>query len=296
MFDKNSIYALLTAAFFASLGILAKNIYNYDYMNSYVMLFYSSVFSVIFMFCILMIKYKNFSFLKNINRKGMIMAIFNGGLVALFLTNATSLKSLEYIDAGIQKVLVFSYPIFILAINGILLGKKLEKKDIISILIMMIGLILTIGKIEGSTNVITGIIIALSSSLFNAIYSILEENSKVEISDQLVYWFYAFIAASICSTVFLFFSNDLVNIKYTLNNWILLTLLISCAVFCFTLPYVCFLKSIEKIGAIKTGIILSIAPVLTILLSIIILHERLTVIQTFGTLLIIGSTVFSSLK
>ncbi len=296
MFDKNSIYALLTATFFASLGILAKYIYGYDYMNSYIMLFYSLFFSAAVMLFILLIKYKNFSFIKNIDKNGIIMGTFNGGLFALFLTNAASLKSLEYMDAGIQKVLMFSSPIFILAINGIFLGKKLDKKDIISIIIMMIGLILTIGKIEGSTNIIAGIIIALCGSLFNAIYSILEENSKTEINDQLVYWFYAFIASSIYSIIFLLFNNDLINIKYAFNSIVLLILLTSSAIFCFTLPYICFLKSIEKVGAVKTGIIMSMAPVMTILLSIIILHEHLTIFQILGTVLIVAATIFSSLK
>lgn len=296
MFDKNSVYAFSTAILFASLGIFAKYIYGYNFMDAYIMFFYSAFFSTVLLFFVLLTKYKNFSFLKNIDKKSMYMAVFNGGLFALFLTNLASLKSLEYIDAGIQKVLVFLSPLFILPINSLFFGKKLNKRDVVSIVIMILGLVLIVGKLGTSKNITIGLIIALFGSFFNAIYSILEENAKTVIPDQLVYWFYAFFASSIYSVIFLLFDGDISNVMSIFGSLNLILLIISSSILCFTLPYICFLKSIEKIGAVKTGIILSLSPVATILLSICILHEHFTISQVLGIVLVVTSIIFSSLK
>lgn len=224
------------------------------------------------------------------------MAVFNAALFALFLTNLASLKSLEYIDAGVQKVLVFLSPLFILPINSLFFGKKLNKRDAISIIIMVLGLILIVGKMGKSKNVAIGVMIALFGSFFNAIYSILEENAKTIIPDQLVYWFYAFFASSIYSAIFLLFNGSISNAMNIFGSLNLILLIISSSIFCFTLPYICFLKSIEKIGAVKTGIILSLSPVATILLSVCILHEHFTMSQVLGIVLVVTSIIFSSLK
>lgn len=297
MVNENSIYAFLTAFMFASLGIFAKYVFQYNNINANIMFFSSLLFSTVFLFIILIIKYKNFSFLK-ISKENLKSAIICSSLFALFLSNLLGLQSLEYIDAGIQKVIVYSDPLFILIINILFLKKKINKSDIFNITLILIGLFLIIGKIDflNNKNILLGIILSAFASFFVALYSVLEENTKVKIENPITYWFYSFALATFYLSLYITFTKEIVNIKYIFFDLKLFLLLLSSAILNFALPYITFLKSLNTIGAIKTGIILSLCPVITIILSVFILNEQLNFMQICGTLLIIGASIISSLK
>lgn len=47
------------------------------------------------------------------------------------------------------------------------------------------------------------------------------------------------------------------------------------------------------IGAIKTSIYIYVSPVITVILSVLILHEKITVISIIGTVLILIGLVIS---
>ena len=55
----------------------------------------------------------------------------------------------------------------------------------------------------------------------------------------------------------------------------------------------CFLYGISYIGASKAALISTLEPVSTIFTSAIILSERLSLIQIFGALMVIGSGILS---
>ena len=64
MKNKGFLYALGTALMFASMGTLVKFTYKYSIMNANLLFFTSSVISCLFFMTLLLIKHKNFSFLK----------------------------------------------------------------------------------------------------------------------------------------------------------------------------------------------------------------------------------------
>ena len=49
----------------------------------------------------------------------------------------------------------------------------------------------------------------------------------------------------------------------------------------------------QWIGAIKTSIYIYVSPVITVILSVLILHEKITVISIIGTVLILIGLVIS---
>ncbi|MFR2038329.1 MAG: EamA family transporter [Anaerobutyricum sp.] len=51
--------------------------------------------------------------------------------------------------------------------------------------------------------------------------------------------------------------------------------------------------STKWIGAIKTSIYIYVSPVITVILSVLILHEKITVISIIGTVLILIGLVIS---
>lgn len=293
MLNKGFLYATSTAIMFATMGIFTKFAYNYDAVNANTLFFSSSLISCLFFLVILLIKYKNFSFLK-INKKDLILSLLSGGLFGLFLANLSVLKALQYVDVSIQKIITYSNPLFIALINLFIFKDKLTKQSITTILLMIIGLFLVVGKLNlNGSNIITGIIFAILSSLFVAVYSVSSERSNSTI-DYMQYWFFAFLGSFIYASIYMLFIGELSTVSgLFIFDIKLITLLLCIAVINFALPYITFYKAIATIGAEKTGIILTMAPVLSIFLSVVLLNEKLTMLQILGAGLILLASILS---
>lgn len=299
MFNKGFFYALMTAIMFATMGILTDFVYRYHFMNADLLLFSSLFIGSVFLLILFCYNNKkNFSFnLLKINKRDLMIASITGGLFGLFLGNLAVLKSLQYVNVNVQKIITNSNPLFIVLINWIIFKDKLTKNSIINVILIVLGLFLVIGKMDFSgANIITGIVLAILSSLFIAIYSVLSERKTTNI-DHIKYWFYAFLCACLLTIFYIGFSSEITQIKYLFTNDLkLIFLLFSVSIINFVLPYLTFNKAIINMGAEKTGIVLAITPVITIILSILILNETPTILQFIGALLIITASLLSCKK
>ncbi len=294
MSNIGSIYALITAILFATLGIFAKYIYEYN-ISSEMVFFSSSLISTLIMFFVLLIKEKNLHSLK-IKKKDFLLSFIAAGFLALFCCNISVLKSLNYIDAGVQKVIAFSSPIFTTFIYFTFFRRKISKEELISLSIMIIGLLLIIGNMNFTDSlVVRGILLSVMAAIFASLYSIITEEFKTKINHN-VYWFYAFLGASFSSLIYMIFSNIDINITNIVSNFKLMLLLLASAILNFVIPYITQFMAITTIGAIKTGVILTLSPVVCVLLGIIMLGEKVTFLQIIGMVLVVIASITVSKK
>lgn len=294
MSNRGSLCAVITAALFATLGIFAKYIYGYQ-LSSEMVFFFSSVISTLVLFSILLIKEKNLNLLK-IKKKDFIISFVVAGFLALFCCNISVLKSLNYIDAGVQKVIAYSSPIFTTFIYMTFFRKKITKMEFISLFIMLVGLVLIVSNMDFTdSSVFRGILFSLMAAIFSSLYSIITEEFKTNIN-YIVYWFYAFLGASISVLIYMIFSNIPIDISIVTSNFNLVLLLITSAILNFVIPYITQFLAINSIGAIKTGIILTLSPVLCVLLGVFLLGESVTFLQVIGMILVVIASLLISKK
>lgn len=289
------LYALLSSLFFSTIGVVANFLYKYS-ISPNLSFFSSSIISVIILFFVLLIKYKNLSFLKLNSKKDLISVSIYSGFFCLFLVNVLILFSLNYIDSGIQRILTCSSPLFVVLINYFFLKQKISKNSLISIFLMFVGLFLIFDGINiDSFYVLMGLMFAILSSIFIAVYCILTEMNNNTISDGLIYWFYGFLFSAIYSLILIFIQKDSFSSLLT-NNINFFLLLLSMGIFNFLLPYIFYLKSISTIGAEKTTIISSSAIVMSMFFGFFILKESFTLLQVFGAIAIMIAVIFSAIK
>lgn len=291
---NGSLYAVITAVLFATFGIFAKYIYEYN-INSDMVFFFSSFISTFIMFFIVILKNKDLKSLR-IKEKDFLLSFVAGGFLALFCVNVSVLKSLNYIDAGVQKVIAFSSPIFTTFIYVAFFRRKISKRESASLIVMLLGLLMIIGnmKIDNSF-VVRGILLSIMAAIFNSLYSIITEEFKTKI-DQNVYWFYAFLGATISSLVYIIFNHVETNIVSILTNFKLMLLLIASAIMNFVVPYITQFIAINSIGAIKSGVILTLSPVVCVILGIVMLGEKVTILQVIGMIFVVVASVTISQK
>ena len=289
------LYALLSSFLFSTMGVIANYLYNYN-ISPNLSFFSSSIISVIILFFILLIKYKSLSFLKLNNKKDLVSISVYSGFFCLFLVNVLVLFSLKYIDSGIQRVITYSNPLFVVLINYFFLKKEINKNSLISIFLMFIGLFLVINNLNtNNTNILKGLFFALLSGIFIAIYSILAEKEENNINDDLIYWFYGFLFSGIYSLILIFIQQESMSVLLILNFKFYL-LLLSMGIFNFLLPYIFFLKSISTIGAEKTTIISSSTIAMSMFFGFFVLKESFALLQVFGAIAIMIAVIFSAIK
>ncbi len=294
MSNSGSFYAVITAALFATLGIFTKYIYNY-HLSSEMVFLSSSIISTIVTFFILLIKEKNPNSLK-IRKVDFIISFIVAGFLALFCCNISVLKSLNYIDAGVQKVIAYSSPIFTTFIYVTFFRRKITKLEFASLSVMLVGLILIIGNMNFTdSSIFKGILFSLMAAIFSSLYSIITEEFKTEIN-FIVYWFYAFLGASVSVLIYMIFNSIPINFAIITSNFELTLLLLASAILNFVIPYITQFLAIGSIGAIKTGVILTLSPVLCVLLGVFLLGEGITFLQIVGMVLVVIASLVISKK
>jgi drug/metabolite transporter (DMT)-like permease len=291
---KGIIYALISALSLSSVGVFAKNLYEYENVDAELLFFSSLVFGVIVLFVMLVSKNGNL-FPPKISRNDFILASLSIGFFGTFLPNLLSFKSLEYLNAGVQRAVVYSSPVFVLLINFFILRKKQAVRDVISVLLVVISLVLVVGKVSmgGDEHTFFGFVLAMLSCITFAIYSVIEENARYDVSDKISQLFYSTLSSLLLATIYMFVVGKIDTIKYMFHDMNLVVLLFLFALITFVLPYITLLKSIEIVGAVNANVLLAITPVASMILSMFLLGEHMSISQVIGVFLITAAPIVS---
>jgi drug/metabolite transporter (DMT)-like permease len=211
-----------------------------------------------------------------------------------YLGSKADYTAIHLIGAGISRLLLFTFPVFVIILNALINRQFPDKKQVITIVCCQIGLFLTLGGLNLQLVRLNlyGALFSIISAVSYAFYIILIGKKAAKIDSQyLITWviLYAFLFIAID----FFFSNDLRQLQLTKNAffWILLM-----SIFSTALPLTLFAEAIKRIGANHSAIVSTIGPVFTLVASFIILQESYSYIQLVGAAIILVSICFHTLR
>jgi drug/metabolite transporter (DMT)-like permease len=201
---------------------------------------------------------------------------------------------LQYISAGLERLILFLTPSFVLLISFFFLKKKIGAREWIALGTAYLGTVLVFihdAKI-GGVNVTLGSAFVLASALSYALYLLLS-GELVRRTGALRLVSYAMCVSSAACIVQFFLlrpSSMLVQppAVYGLS-------LIN-AVLCTVLPVFLTMIAVERIGAATASQAGMIGPVSTLFFGAIILGEPITGIQLAGTALVLAGIYLLSRK
>ncbi len=218
------------------------------------------------------------------------------GLTGITIYNLFLNLAIDYSLASNVSVIIAAAPLFTGIFSFLLRIDKPYINFFIGFIISIVGIIILSfnGKIELQLNPL-GDIMAIISSMGWGLYSVLitkitERNYDVILSTRKVI-FYGIIFM-IPSFFFLDFSP---NFK-SLTKPIILFNMIFVAVFASGICFIIWNKATSLIGAIKTNIYVYLTPVITIIVSIIVLKEKITLIALLGMFLTLLGVIISELR
>jgi drug/metabolite transporter (DMT)-like permease len=217
------------------------------------------------------------------------------GITGYYFSSYFNFLAFNYISAGLERILLFTYPTFVLVINAIFRKKRVTKLQMAALGLTYFGILLAfLQNIEPGQqkNLILGAFWVTLSGLVYAFYLVGGDKIIPKVGSQK-FTSYAMIAATIPTILHCYAVNGLAIWHYPSQvYWIGITM----AVVVTVLPTFALAEGIKRVGAGNASIIASIGPIFTIFLATTILDEQITPLQIFGTLLVLVGVFLISWK
>ncbi len=286
------LMAFIATAMFSSKSILIKWAYSYG-VDSTSLLTWRMIFSAPLYLFIFVYLYKKDTQDKPTTSQLLPVALL--GVIGYYLASWLDLTGLNYISAHFERLVLFTYPVFVLIFNAIANKQWIKPQEALSFLLAYLGLgiIFNIDFQEAGSSIILGSSLVLASAFCYAIYVVGSQKYSRQIGSKY-FTCIGMLAASLAIFVHFICFNDLADLKQ--DNMVLL-IAFSMAIFATVIPSFLMNAAIAKIGGNKTAILGSAGPVLTTLFAITFLQESLSLLHFIGmALVLIGVWLLSKVK
>lgn len=213
------------------------------------------------------------------------------GLLGYYACAWLDIEGIKYITAQLERLLLFTYPIFVFIFGAMFFGKPLTKGAVFSVLIAYagIGLIFLRGDIAIGINVPLGSAMILLCAALFAFFQLFAKPMIARLGSP-VFTCCAMLGAGVMIFVHFVTENVILGdvsevLALPPRIW---ALGVALAFFSTLLPSFMVNLAISKVGPQATSAVGMIAPISTILLAIYILGEPFAWIDAVGTLITVG--------
>lgn len=209
------------------------------------------------------------------------------GVIAYYLCTLLDFTGLQYITAQLERLLLFTYPAFVILFGALFFGGSLTRWGVAAVALAYAGLVIVFigGDITQSSNLWLGSGLVIACAMLFALYQLLAKTFIDKIGPQLFTCLAMLGAAVAIFMHFLVsaFSQDGVVAALSLPPRIYLLGLII-AVFSTLLPSFFMNIAIGRIGAQRVAMLGMIGPLATIIAAILVLGEPFGFWDGVGTI------------
>jgi len=215
-----------------------------------------------------------------------------GAGVIFATTSYCSVQALARIDASLYTVLLYSYPA-VVALLLLALGEPLSRRGWSALALTLIGVLLTVldldKALQGSSG--EGIVFAIANGAFYAVYIIV--SSRLLRGQSAMAMASAFsISGTLAAFVVLALLFGL-KAPETSTGWLVL---LATAIVSTAGPIFAFYAGMQRVGAGQAAIISTLEPVIVLILSFLLLNERLAFQQIIGGALILVAAILLQMR
>jgi drug/metabolite transporter (DMT)-like permease len=202
------------------------------------------------------------------------------GFVGYYLASLLDFMGLQYIKAGLERVVLFVYPTLVVLLSWLFFKERLSKKGWLAIGVTYIGvLVVFFPELElGGAHVLLGTALVFGSAFTYAIY-IVGSGRLIPRLGSARFTAYSMIVASVCVFVHYGFQAKGGLWEYPWQVYFIGVLM---AMFATVIPSFLIAAAIKRMGASRFSIFGSLGPVSTILLAYVFLGERIGGWQWLG--------------
>ncbi|MES2431579.1 MAG: DMT family transporter [Bacteroidota bacterium] len=287
------IIAFIGALFFSTKAVIVKHAFINTDVDAVTLLALRMIFALPFYIAIGLfasIKTTNIAFTKK-----QWIYVISLGLAGYYLSSLFDFIGLQYISAGLERLILFLYPTFVVLLNAFIFKQPIKPIHKWALALTYIGIgVAYFGELRINTSnpdFYLGSFFVFLCAVTFAIY-ISGSGKLIPQTGATKFTAFAMIASSIGVLAHYFISGKTIHHFSTPLLWYGLILGIVATV----LPTFLVSGAIKKIGANNVAIISSIGPISTILQAHYILGENISVGQIIGTVLVIIGVILIGWK
>jgi drug/metabolite transporter (DMT)-like permease len=215
------------------------------------------------------------------------IALASLGLLGYYGASILDFIGLQHITAGLERLILFTYPTITLLIAVVMFGQRFARTDVMALVLTWLGIALAfvhdVRVAEDSDAVWFGSACVLASAFCFAAYlagcgELISRLGSTRVSG---------IATSISAGATLAHFSATRPMAELAQPVQVLALAAAMALFATVLPVFMNLAAMQRLGASRTAIIGSIGPISTVSLGAVFLDEALSMTQLGGTGLVV---------
>ena len=222
---------------------------------------------------------------------GAVIAL---GILSYYGASFLDFLALQYIPAGLGRLLLFTYPTIVVILSALMLGKRVTAREVAALGITYAGLALVFAQSLGGEhkNFWLGSAFAFASSVCYALYLVASAEVITRVG-SVRFSAYAMTAASVvCIAQFLLLRPmSALDLPAPVYGYA-----IAMAVIATALPIFMTSEALRRVGANTVAIIGALGPVTTIFFGWLGLEEVMTPLQMAGAAVVVVGVVIISLR
>ncbi|MFA7269968.1 MAG: DMT family transporter [Sterolibacterium sp.] len=220
------------------------------------------------------------------------MLVLALGLFGYYLASILDFVGLQYISAGLERLILYLYPTMTVIISALLYKRAIGRKAIAALILSYAGIVLvflhnTEMKQEG---LLLGASLVFVSALCLSIYFVGAGHVIARIG-TIRFTAYTLMVSSTGSMLQFALTRPMSALDVSLHVY---QLTIAMAILSTVLPGFMLSYAIRRIGSGSTSLIGSIGPISTIYLGYVFLNEDISLLQIVGSLLVLSGVLIIS--
>lgn len=223
-------------------------------------------------------------------RKNLLLLLFSG--MAMGLNWLLLFESYRYTTVATATVCYYFAPVLLLLLSP-LLGEKLSVQKLLCVLVALGGIVCISGVLRDAPpqpKELLGIAFGLGAAVLYA--SVMFLNKKLPPMASYDKTILQLAGSILVLLPYLLLTESLSEFSLTGLQWGLLAVM---GILHTGIAYALYFRSLEKLSAKTISVLCYLDPVIAVVLSAVFLREPLTPLGIFGTVLVLGSALYSEL-
>ena len=218
------------------------------------------------------------------------------GFVGYYLASFLDFLGLQYVGAGLGRLILFLYPTMVLLLSFAFLRRKPTRVELAALVISYTGVAFVLsnrfgGGVQGQFFAL-GVLFIFASALCYAVY-LVARSQMVKRVGSMRFTAYTMIISTLPAVLQFFALEPLGALSLPTAVWVYALIM---ATFSTVLPVFLQAEALKRIGANQFALVGALGPLSTALLSALGLEEPFGPLQVLGAALIIAGVLLVSVK
>ena len=223
-----------------------------------------------------------------------LAAVCGLGVLSYYGASFLDFLALQYISAGLGRLLLFVYPTIVVILSALFMSKRVTPRELAALALTYGGLLLVFVNAVGAEqrDLWLGAGLAFASALCYAVYLVVGAEVIARVG-SVRFTAYAMSAASVACILQWFMLRPVSALDLPAPVYLYA---IGMAVLSTAIPVFMTSEALRRVGANTVAIVGSLGPVTTIAFGYFGLEEVMTPLQLVGATLVLAGVVIISLK